>query len=229
MTPTPVKTLRVIEATSRCNLACVYCIHPTMPRPKVDMTPEIWARVLLWLRYFRQKGTQTEVVFTGVGEPTLHPNLPAMLLDVRRALGPEHPILLSTNGKTATKALAEAMAPATPAVCVTSHFAHVAGPAAMLYHEAGLLARISTDPVTGPQDWAGQVPWPTIFRGPNRPTCGVLADAAAQVNADGTLAVCCMDGSHQTADGSIFDDPEETAFRMRPYALCDACWQQPPA
>ena len=229
MQPAPVRALKVIEVTSRCSLSCVYCLWPTMPRPKLDMTQETWQRVLVWLAYCRDHGRQGEVSFSGVGEPTLHPQFPAMLRDARELLGGQARILFTTNGKNCTEALVRAVLPARPQVCVTNHFAHLAGPAAALYRRFGLLRAISHDPVDAAQDWAGQVQWPTRYADPaSRGECLVLRERAAQVNADGTFAVCCMDGSHETAAGTVFDDPETTAFRMTPWRLCASCWQRPP-
>lgn len=227
MTPIAITNLRSVEVTSRCNLRCGYCIHPTMPRPKVDMTPEIWSRVLVWLQYFVSRGTQGEVNLSGTGEPTMHPLFPQMVADVRRVMGPAGVIQFTTNGVKCTEALVESLAPYKPRVCVSAHHINIAHPAAALYEKHGLLRGISVDPMFESQDWAGQVLWPVKTKRP-KPQCRLLAERCGTVNADGVFVICCMDGKNESVIGSVFDEPAEKVPEMRDWKLCGPCWQRPP-
>ena len=226
MTPVAMREIRSIEITSRCNLRCVYCIHPTMPRPKVDMTDAIWERVLIWLDYFKRKGTQGEVNLNGTGEPTLHPKFPQMVADVRRVLGPTAKIQYTTNGKGTTEALVQALAPSKPSVCVTGHIFQIAKPAATLYQKYGLLRNVSIDPLVNSQDWAGQVNWPVTTPKP-KPPCMMLLERVGTINADGTFVMCCMDATNESKIGSVFDEPD-TPLLMHEWRVCPKCWQRPP-
>lgn len=229
MRPRPLTQIRVVEITSRCNLACAYCLHPIMPRPKIDMTDAIWARTLAWIRHFVAQGTQGEVNLSGVGEPTLHPHLARYCAELRDVLGPQGVIQFTTNGKTKDlDLLIRALKPSRPSVCVTAHHFHLAQPAAWAYHAAGLLRAVSCDPVLAPQDWAGQVECPTPNVTPTRHVCDLLAGGLGSINADGTFVMCCMDGTGETSRGTVFDDPMTTTITMQDWRLCASCWQRPP-
>jgi len=89
--PRALTGIRSVEITSRCNLACRYCLHPIMPRPKLDMTEAIWERVKAWVQHFVDAGTQGEINLAGVGEPTLHPHLARYCLEMRELIGPTVP------------------------------------------------------------------------------------------------------------------------------------------
>ena len=228
MTPVAMREIRSVEVTSRCNLRCGYCIHPTMPRPKMDMTEAIWARVLVWLQFFVDRGTQGEVNLNGTGEPILHPKFPQMVADVRRVLGPNGVIQYTTNGKGLTEAIVEALVPSKPKVCVTAHHFNIAKPAAALYEKHGLLRSISIDPMVNSQDWAGQVDWPVRTPKP-KPPCMMLLERVGTINADGTFVMCCMDGSNESAIGTVFDEPTQKIPKMHEWRLCPKCWQRPPS
>lgn len=199
-----------------------------MPRPKLDMSPDVWAAACRWVRHFVALGTQGEINLSGTGEPTLHPRLVEMVAEMRDILGPTGDIQFTTNGKGITRKLVAALAPYKPKVCVTNHHAHLAGPASRLFYEFGMLRHVSSDPVVNPQNWAGQVIWPQTLRGAYRPICAMLADGLATINADGTMVICCMDMTNETAYGTVFDDPATAGFTLHAWDKCFACWQQPP-
>lgn len=62
-------TIFQIEVTSRCNMACSFCPHPTMTRPKKDMTVQTFKACKRSLRPGQTVGMHM------VGEPLLHPRL----------------------------------------------------------------------------------------------------------------------------------------------------------
>ena len=227
MTPRALREIRNIEVSSRCNLACRYCIHPTMPRPKVDIADDVWAAALDHVRYYVARGTQGELNLNLTGESTLHPRFAELCLEARAVLGPQRELQFTTNGKGITDALVKALVPAWPRVCVTAHHAHLAGPAAALFRKYGLLRSVSNDPVTSAQTWAGQVDW---FDSPRavRQVCPMLAFGYGTIQADGMFVVCCMDGANETAFGTVFDPPGSLGAPMRPWRLCPSCWQRPP-
>lgn len=225
MMPRPIEDFSNIEVTSRCNLTCGYCIHPGMPRPKMDMTEDTWEAAKSWLRFFCQHGTQGELNLSGTGEPTLHPELPRLCLESRAILGPSRALQFTTNGRGLTEALVKALVPSKPQVCVTAHHASIAGPAVALLMQYGLLRSVSCDPVQSPQNWAGQVNWPS----PKKPvqTCGSLRDGRGFVSADGQIFPCCMDATGESAIGSVTAPPSFDVL-TRDWRVCPSCWQAPP-
>ena len=65
----PIRAIHQIEMTSRCNLRCRYCAHPTMARVKADMDDATFAKALLWARQLPSH----ELNLAGIGESTMHP------------------------------------------------------------------------------------------------------------------------------------------------------------
>jgi len=88
-----------IEPTARCNLACQTCIRNTWTEPLGDMSPATFARLAASLGRFR---TLESVMFGGFGEPTVHPDILAMIGRIG-ALGVRTE--LTTNGTTLDDAL----------------------------------------------------------------------------------------------------------------------------
>ncbi len=191
------------------------------------MSAAIWQRVLVWIAHFVARGTQEEVNLNGTGESTMHPDFVSMVADVRRVLGPEGVIQYTTNGKGCTEELVQSLAPYKPKVCVTAHHFNIAKPAMALYEKYGLLRSVSMDPMINSQDWAGQVKWPVRTMTP-KPACKLLVERCGTINADGTFVMCCMDGSNESALGTVFDEPAEKMPKVHDWRLCGPCWQRPP-
>src|SRR5262245_27520539 len=100
-----VKDLHQIEITSRCNLRCVYCVHPHMPRAKEDMTEEVFLQSLKWAKHFHTVGTrvpggdvwkQKELNLAGIGESTIHPRFVEFIHLARDIVGPDMFLTLAT-------------------------------------------------------------------------------------------------------------------------------------
>jgi hypothetical protein len=201
-----------------------------MPRAKLDMTEETWQRVKVWVQHFVDAGTQGEINLSGTGEPTLHPQLARWCLEMREIIGPDGSLKFTTNGTNATEQLARALVPSKPGIAVTVHHAKQAQAASYLYARYRILRGLSFDPVQAPQNWAGQVncpsPWTETYD--LRPVCRLLAEACGSINADGTFVMCCMDGSNESARGTVWDDPATTSITVQDWRLCPACWQVPP-
>lgn len=225
MIPRALEDFSNVEVTSRCNLTCGYCIHPGMPRPKIDMAEDTWDATKAWLRYFCAHGTQKELNLSGTGEPTLHPELPRLVAEAREILGPYRALQFTTNGRGLTEPLVRALVPSNPQICVTMHHANIAGPAVALLAKYGLLRNISCDPVQAPQNWAGQVDWPHPAKAVI--VCASLKDGRGFVSADGQIYTCCMDATGESAVGSVHTPPSFDVL-MQDWRLCGDCWQHPP-
>jgi len=93
VTPSPENKPRVlvVEVTSRCNLNCIHCFRNTMwDEEHGDMEIGVYRRVL---REAREAGVG-RIVFTGWGEPLVHPDIEDMLAEAK-TMGFE--VALNTN------------------------------------------------------------------------------------------------------------------------------------
>ena len=65
-----------VEPTARCNLSCATCVRNTWQEPLGDMSPGVLERLLAALGRFPHLRS---VMLGGFGEPTLHPDIVAMI------------------------------------------------------------------------------------------------------------------------------------------------------
>lgn len=82
--PVPEPHTLEVEATNHCSAKCVFCPHPRMERPKGFMDVELFERFVadlntlrqdLWLNKAAGRLVFPKIVFAGLGEPTLHPQI----------------------------------------------------------------------------------------------------------------------------------------------------------
>lgn len=220
--PRPVMTIKQIELTSRCNLACKYCPQPKMKRAKMDMDDETFALALEWVRAFIAQGTQGELSLTGLGEATIHPKFLEYVREARKALGPGRTLLLSTNGIELDDAMARELAKERCGVYVSTHRPERAGLAVNAAKRAGIFIDTNTSFVTSALNWAGQVEWentaPSIY-------CEFLNQGWGVVLSDGRITTCCFDAEGLGVVGHVKD--LELAG-MQPYELCNTCHMKIP-
>lgn len=204
-----------VELTSRCNLRCRYCVHPTMPRPKMDMTLEIFERVLELVAGFPD---QHELNLCGIGESTLHPQFSEFIGLARERL-PHIDLTMATNGVGLTEDIAQELADNRVRVWVSLHRPEKAGLAVEMLKRAGCLSGVSADPSVAAVDWAGQVNWHVSAP---KMQCMWQREGMAIAWSDGRLGSCSLDG-HGTDGviGTVWDLPE-TLF-TKPYSLCKSC------
>ncbi len=218
----PIRDLHQIEITSRCNLRCVYCVHPKMPRAKEDMADDVFRQALSWVRRFVEAGTQHSVNLAGIGESTLHPEFVRYVHLAAEAVEGRAHLVLATNGLLMTDDLAAAIADVPIRVFVSLHRPEKAGPAVEALRRAGIFAGTSTDPATAATDWAGQVKWHRSMV-PDR-KCMWVRGGAVFCMSDGRLSACSFDGTGDETIGTVWDDVER--LETRPYRLCPGCDQQ---
>jgi len=222
--PRPITQIHQLELTSRCNLACRYCIQTTMRRLHKDMDWPTFERSLDWVKFFCDKGTQSELNLAGVGESFLHPRFAEMVAAARAVVGSSRRLILATNGIAVTERVVREIAPYNPRFYVSLHRPDRAAPGLVILREAGLLDGISTDPATNANDWAGQVDWAPGRRGKQMP-CPWLRAGWAYVASNGAILTCCIDGTAESAIGHVNDPPAE--LQMQPWRLCEPCYQEP--
>lgn len=213
----PVTEIHEIEFSSMCNLACAYCPHPKLQRPKAHMEWPVFERTLEHVRYLVGKGTQKELSLTGIGEAILHPQFVEMMWQCRTAMGTA-PLYVSTNGVAMTRELAREMAKAKVGVYVSLHRPEVAGPALRMLDEAQVRRAANHAFVDSSLDWAGQVEWHVSAP---RAQCQYLAKGWAVVRQDGAINACCMDAHSLYRLATVWDEPG--SLMTHSIALCKAC------
>jgi hypothetical protein len=226
-----ITSLHQLELTSFCNLRCGYCPsasivagkHPN--RPAVHMTRETFQRALEWVKHFVGQGTQKELNLAGIGESTLHPDLVDFVRLAREAVGPNVNIVFATNGLLVTEELAKALAPYKPEVWVSLHQPEKAVKADRLLRKAGIAGQMSIDPVTGSNDWAGQVP--SEWKGTYKFACPWGNNLQAFVYADGSIGSCCLDSTGVGKFGHVNDAIGSLTWKPSPH--CAKCYQVLPA
>ncbi|MFZ5425708.1 MAG: radical SAM/SPASM family putative metalloenzyme maturase [Thermodesulfobacteriota bacterium] len=104
-----------VEPTTRCNMRCRMCVKSVMTNAQEGDLP---------LKAFKRLETSlpraSRVVFAGVGEPLLHPDLPEMVAFARRHLPEGGGISMQTNGLLLSPETAERLVEAgLDTVCVS--------------------------------------------------------------------------------------------------------------
>lgn len=212
----PIRAIHQIEMTSRCNLRCRYCTHPTMARAKIDMDDATFAKALLWARQMPSH----ELNLAGIGESTMHPEFVRNVFLAREAIGPGVPLVLATNGLLMTPELARAIAPSHIRVWVSLHRPEKAGPAIEALKAVGILWGVSADPSIDSVDWAGQVKWHVSTRQKGQP-CQWVKPGRVFILSDGRVARCCFDAQADDVIGTVDDDL--SSLETAPYKLCRSC------
>lgn len=216
----PLQQIHQIEITSRCNLRCRYCVHPTMARSKMDMTVQTFERAIELARRFKAKGTQGSLNLAGIGESTMHPKFVEFVAHAREVLGDDQDLVIATNGVAVTDALAQALKPYKLRVYVSLHRPEKAGPAVEMFKRAGLIAGVSADPSVSATDWAGQIKWHVSAA---RTPCPWVRQGWGIVLSDGRITRCSFDGTGVGVLGHVDDDP--STLMTSPYSLCASCHQ----
>lgn len=217
----PITSIHQVELTSRCNLACVYCVHPTMTRVKIDMSHVTYLACLKWAKFFVDRGTQPEFNVCGIGESTMHPRFVEYVALARETLGEAVDLIFATNGLLVDDALAKALQPYQPKIWVSLHRPEKAGPAIESLKRYGLLSSWGSDAATASVDWAGQVKW--HVSAPEMP-CMWVKGGRVFVLADGRVSTCCFDALGSEAICNITEFDPEKHF-TKPYRLCKNCHQ----
>ena len=211
-----ITTIKQIELTTKCNLACRYCPHPKMQRTKEHMSSGTFHKALKWIEYFTEQGTQGEVSLTGVGEPLMHPHI-LILIEYLRAVH-KGDLLFSTNGILMTEEIGEWLKAYNVQVYVSTHRPERAAPAVNICKKLGILAGVNTSFVTSSLDWAGQVDWEVSA--PLTP-CAYLHEGWGVVLADGRISTCCLDAEALGVISHVGRKPGPV--EIKPFVLCDTC------
>lgn len=89
----------VIEPTTRCNFACQMCVKqaPGCQIPEGDLCDDLFDRCKPFFNH------ASSIIFTGIGEPLLHPNLDKYIKEASLLTPPNSVIGFQTNGKLLTR------------------------------------------------------------------------------------------------------------------------------
>jgi len=189
-----------------------------MPRPKMDMTLEVFARAL---DIVAATPGQTELNLAGIGESTMHPQFEEFVTLAHKHL-PHVQLVLATNGLIVSDALANTMRKNGVHVYVSLHRPERAGIAVQVYRKHNVLSGVSVDPAIAAVNWAGQIDWHVSAASTE---CMWLKDHLAIVWSDGRVGTCSFDGQGDDgAIGTVWQEPSEWVHK--PYKLCETCHQQ---
>lgn len=216
--PKQIRSIHQIEITSRCNLACPYCVSKDLKRDKMDMSIATYLQALTWVNQFVSQGTQKELNLAGIGESTIHPRFVEYVSLARKMLGSSIKLVIASNGLAITEELAKALHPYNLRIYISMHRPEKSGPAIEILKKYKLLDGYSIDPSLSAIDWAGQVDW---FTSCEFTPCPFLVNGQVMVMADGRITTCCLDGSGIGAIGDIRQDVE--SLKLQPYELCKTC------
>lgn len=216
--PKAITSIHQIEITSRCNLACPYCVHPQMSRPKVDMDMETYLHALTWAKHFVDIGSQGELNLAGIGESTIHPQFLEYVRLARAIVGDGIKIVIASNGLAITEEMADILKIYNLRIYISLHRPEKAGRAIEILKKVGLIDGYSIDPALSAVDWAGQVDW---FTSATMTPCSFLHNGKVMVMADGRVNTCCLDATGIGVIGHIRDDIDK--MTVQPYKLCDQC------
>lgn len=217
-----VRALHQIEMTSNCNLACKYCVHKKMPRPKQEMEHDTFIKALEVARRFVRAGTQHELNLAGIGESTMHPRFVEYVRLAREAVGWDTRLVLSTNGVSLTEDMVRQIAHTKIMVWVSPHRPEKAAAAINALARYGLLQGLSEGAWTASVDWAGQLDWPVTAQTKGTP-CPWLPLGRVTIFSDGRASRCCFDSTGEGVLGTIDDLYEGRDLYTEAYSLCGKC------
>lgn len=200
-----------IEITSRCNLACKYCPHPTLKRDKVDISSNDFYSAMRWVEYFNSKGTQSELALTGMGEALLHPDFMAMLEYARDCY--DGFLHFSTNGILFTEEIAKLSADLGVKVFISAHRPELAGPAVALARKHNVLAGVNTSFIDSALDFAGTVKWENSAP---QQYCMYQKDGWGMVLSDGRINTCCWEPEGINTIGHVNDEIGSVEMKVMP-------------
>lgn len=221
-----ITTINSIETSSKCNLACQYCMAKDQHKYRAVgiMSLETFKRALEWVRYYSNKGTQKELNLFGVGEPLLNSNIVEMVRLAREVVPVRYRVHMNSNGIKLTEELAFALKSAgLNSMDLTAHDAYHTAKSIRIVQKAGLAGQVSLDFVIQPNDWAGQVNW---FKSVVRYPCPWLHVGQCFILSNGAIAQCCFDAKAQSIMGNVNDIPGE--LEAMPFKLCETCHQDMP-
>lgn len=218
----PVRSLHQIEMTSNCNLACKYCVHKKMPRPKQEMDHETFLKALEVAARFVRAGTQFELNLAGIGESTIHPRFVEYVHLAREAIGWQCRLVLSTNGVALTEDMVRRIAPSQILVWVSPHRPEKAASAINALAKYDLLQGLSEGAWTASVDWAGQVDWPVTAGTKNSP-CPWLPNGRVTIFSDGRASTCCFDSDGRGVVGTLDQLYAGEELYVEAYDLCSKC------
>jgi len=193
-----VTRIHQIEITNECNLACEYCPHSKMQRPKQHMNFETFKQAMAHVDYYDKKGTQPELSLTGMGESFLNPLFIDMCHIARETYHKR--ILLSTNGIKVSEEEIKELADLNIELYVSLHRPERAKKTIDLAIKHGILKTVNACFVTSSLNWAGQVEWeetaPVV-------DCIYLKEGYATVLANGDITTCCFDYEGYHISGNV--------------------------
>lgn len=219
------KTTTTIELSNKCQLKCKYCINRLITSETGIMTDDIFDASCKLLEKLCARGTQQEVNLNGNGESCLDPQLAERVLRVKRIVGKERKVQLSTNGINLTAEMALDLKHAgLDMLYISVHSPYHTRRAVDIVKSAGLPGAINPGPFVASHNWAGQLEQEHRVRIDFRIECHPLKEDRGYITRDGYITPCCYDYRNLGAYAHVMDDDAVTRSGQQ-YALCRDCHQ----
>ena len=228
-----IQTITTLELSSICNLSCVYCINRLLvkdPNRKPGiMSDAVFDRCVELLQALTKRGTQKEVNLNGNGESLLDPKLTERIATLREKVDGKLLIQFSTNGLALTPSLASGLKQAgINRIDLSTHDTAAARKARDVFIKAGMSGLVTTGPITGAHNYAGQLePENSVEYVPKGLKCDPLIEGRAYIQSEGDVVPCCYDYKNLGRIGHVFDD-DILERELKPFALCEQCHQELP-
>lgn len=225
------KTINTIELSSKCNLACKYCVNRLIEKNSTRkpgiMSEETFEKTLLWLKKLIDQGTQKEVNLNGNGESTLDPDLLTRIARVKSVVG-NNQVGLCTNGLLMTNEYARKLKDSgIDKVDVSPHSFYHARKAVQCMFEVRMNGVVSMGAVQSPHNWAEQLADEHSVKVRLNNNCDPLIDGRGYVQSEGNVTPCCYDYRNLGVFGSVYSD-NLLSMPIYSYSLCHQCHQKIP-
>jgi len=191
------------------------------------MSDSVFSASVKLLKRLVDRGTQKEISLNGNGESFLDTSLIERVKTVRKILGDNNLLLMSTNSTLVTKEIAISLKDAGLDEIHTSiHKPEAVRKALPIFSDAGLKTVINAGVIIFSHNWAGQLEDENKVPKERLPDiqCDPLIDGRGYVSAEGNISPCCYDYRNIGVFGTVFNkdilDKEYGA-----YELCRGCHQ----
>ena len=221
------QTITTIELSSKCQMACKYCVNRRMldhGRKPAIMPDAVFERALSWLKQLCEQGTQKEVNINGNGESLLDPQIVERVRRIKAVMG-YGMVAGCTNGIVLTEPLARKLkAAGLDRLDVSPHSPLHARRAFQIIQRVGLMGIVNFGTIMQPHNWAGQIEPEYSVDHVNPIPCVPLMEGRGYIQSEGQVSPCCYDYCNLGVYGSVFDD-DLLSRPIKPFSLCDTCHQ----
>jgi organic radical activating enzyme len=209
------KGIYAIEITSKCNLACDWCVHYKMKREKKHMSMIDYERSISICLKLEQKS----IILNNIGEPLLHPHIHSM---IKLASTNEIETIFHTNCTLLNEIYAVGLKEAgLTKIVLSNQMKEYTDWASENCEKAGLNYEINS---IKDLNWGGQHHHDREKQiDSNTEGCELfIKNEQVIIFSDGSIGTCCIDYENIGKLGSIWDD-NWFELKPKPLSICKEC------